>query len=538
MLDVDTIILISDGVIGMTANGHDKGLQDWIEQELTRDAEMARIRLYGIALSSHARFDLFDSMAKKTGGAYYPFFQSGTGLKFQDMAGAMLKLKEAAGGFLVSPLDQVTITDGVRGTTYTLTRAKDGVGLRATLQDDSLAPTGLPDLSDRWREVFSENGIDLSEEATVTQVADGRWEVRDPYLYTISRSGRRLKITPGAEDVEQGFIANLEAGLPSSLWDDSTDWVFLGLFGILFVYWMTVDINLTAAHRFYRDRLSKAYLFRVTRSGTVEHHDKQKLSELNTEGGAAPYHVINVALNLQATKDPSLRGRYTDFFIFSKRFTGCQRTGFLETREMEDLDGNLDLGTAMAISGAAAAPNAGVTTLKPLVFIMTLLNLRLGYWLPNPCVVKEASWLTRLAIRRGPGPKYVLKESLGRVDARGRYVNVSDGGHIENLGLYELLRRRCQFIIAVDGGRDPELSFGHLVNLLLYARIDLGIEVDLDLDPIRKNAEGLSSAHWALGTIRYAGGETGYLLYVKGSLTGDEYEYVREYRSKNPNFPH
>jgi hypothetical protein len=197
------------------------------------------------------------------------------------------------------------------------------------------------------------------------------------------------------------------------LWDDSTDWVFLGAILILLGYWLIVDVNVTAAHRFYRDRLTKAYLFRISGSGAVEHNDKQKLSDLNPEGSAAPYHLINVVLNLQGAKMPSLRGRLSDFFIFSKCFTGSTRTGFLETQRMERYDGDLDLGTAMAISGAAASPNMGVTTVKPLVFIMTLLNIRLGYWLPNPRIARDPSWLTRIGLRRGPGPKYVLKEAIG-----------------------------------------------------------------------------------------------------------------------------
>ena len=69
----------------------------------------------------------------------------------------------------------------------------------------------------------------------------------------------------------------------------------------------------------------------------------------------------------------------------------------------------------MAISGAAASPNAGVATLKSLVFIMTLLNIRLGYWIPNPLIANDASWVTRIGLRRGPGPKYLLKESLGAI---------------------------------------------------------------------------------------------------------------------------
>jgi hypothetical protein len=245
-----------------------------------------------------------------------------------------------------------------------------------------------------------------------------------------------------------------------------------------------------------------------------------------------------VVLNLQGSKEPDLRGRFSDFFILSKCFTGSTRTGFLETTQMEKLDGDLDLGTAMAISGAAASPNMGATTVKSLVFIMTLLNIRLGYWLPNPRLGRKVSWLSRIGLRRRPGPKYLLKEALGMVDECGKYVNVSDGGHIENLGLYELLRRRCKFIVAVDGEADPDMTFGSLVNLQLYARLDMGIEIKMDLDPIRKDDEGLSSRRWALGKIRYGPGEEGVLLYIKSSVTGGEYEYVRAYRAKNPSFPH
>ena len=533
-----SIVLLSDGRIELQPNRHDQGLQEWIESEFTEYAQENNIRFYGIAFSKGAHFDLFRTMAGATGGTFYPIFESKTGVTFEDLVGAMRNLEKSAGSDLISPLDQVRITDRRDGTVYELTRAKDGVRIRATLLADTLTIRGLLDLSDQWGRAFRDQGIALSDKASVVQQSEGRWEIRDPYHYIIRRNGERLEIS-GISGQWKGFFTELlQGGLAPDLWDDRIDWILFGVLGILFLYWLTVDINMTAAHSFYRDRLSKAYLFQLSKSGGIEHHDSQKLSDLNAEGSAAPYHLINVALNLQGSKDPSLRGRVSDFFIFSKCFSGCQRTGYLETKRLEGFDNNLDLGTAMAISGAAAAPNAGVATLKSLVFIMTLLNIRLGYWIPNPLVANEASWLTRMGLRRGPGPKYLLKESLGRLNTNGRFMNVSDGGHIENLGVYELLQRRCKFIIAVDGERDPEMTFGSLVKLMLYARIDLGIEIEIDLDPIRKNDEGLTSAHGSLGTIRYADGETGYLLYIKSSLTGDEYEYIRKYQSENPDFPH
>jgi hypothetical protein len=534
-----SILLISDGIIDIDGKGHHQELENWIKGEFAEDVASAGVSFYGIALSEKAIFPIFHTLARKTRGAFYPVFESHDGgVKFEDVFGAMEKLKESAGSRLMTPLRHLFITDLRDDTQYLLTRSANGIRIHVDLKDNSFSPEDLTKVTDRVREVFETQGIGLSDSTTIKRVVDSRWEIRDPYRYIISRSNHKLKISTQETDQTAGFLEQLEAFIPSSLWDDTTDWVFLGVLLILLLYWFMVDVNVTAAHRFYRDRLSKAYLFSITRNGTIEHNDKQKLSELNSEGSVAPYHLINVTLNLQGSMEPRLRGRNSDFFIFSKCFTGSTRTGYMKTEQMEQYDGNLDLGTAMAISGAAASPNMGVTTVKPLVFIMTLLNIRLGYWLPNPLSIRNTSWLSRLGLHRGPGPKHVLKEAIGHVDARGKFVNVSDGGHIENLGIYELLRRRCKFIIAVDGEADPNMIFNSLVKLQLYARLDMGIEIELDLDPIRSDTKGLSNQHWVSGKIRYGDKEIGHLLYIKSSVTGDEYEYVRAYRAKHPAFPH
>lgn len=316
------------------------------------------------------------------------------------------------------------------------------------------------------------------------------------------------------------------------------------------------DINKTSFHNFYRDLLSKAYLFETDKGGNnVQPNDVQKLSELNSEHTKAPYHLINVALNLQGSEDINLRDRNADLFILSKHFCGSMRTGFCETLDVENTDPHVNLGTAMAISGAAAAPNMGAATIKPLVFIMTLLNIRLGYWLPNPKILWEKEYRLsrflpylenyqyRLQYWRyspisGVGPIYLLRELFGLISEKNEYINVSDGGHIENLAIYELLRRRCKYIIACDAEADPDMTFGGLAKLIRLARIDLSIDIDIELDALRKGENGFSNRHCAFGKIHYGGGETGYLLYIKSSLSGDENEYIREYRSKNKDFPH
>jgi hypothetical protein len=355
----------------------------------------------------------------------------------------------------------------------------------------------------------------------------------------LEASVRYLAADLGKQGIRPNQVLEL---MCSDLWDDGGDSIFLSLTLILVLLnLLYLDVNLSSIHPFYRDRLSKAYLVHTSRDGSLNHNDEQKLSQLNSEGSPAPYHLINTALNLQASRDPDLRGRKAGIFLFSKRFTGSERTGYCRTEEMEAGHPRLDLGTAMAISGAAAAPNMGVTTIGPLVFIMTMLNIRLGYWLPNPARFgKQGSWRAfwRPLALRGAWPRYLWREALGDVNEEKTYVNVSDGGHIENLGVYELLRRRCRLIIAIDGEADPALGFGSLIRLERFARIDMGLDLSIDLSGIRRGGDGLSKAHWALGTIRYSDDQTGHLVYIKSSVSGDEPEDVSEYRSRNPTFPH
>lgn len=319
---------------------------------------------------------------------------------------------------------------------------------------------------------------------------------------------------------------------------------FVTALGIFVLTRVCADINRTSFHNFYRDQLSKAYLFQIKgEKGTTQPNDEQKLSDLNQEGAGAPYHLINAALNLHGSKDGNLRDRNAEFFILSKHFCGSMQTGLCKTEDMEKADSHLNLGTAMAISGAAAAPNMGTTTIKPLVFIMALLNIRLGYWLPNPCKLRKYGLIRYLRYKSfspfsGVGPWYLFKELIGCINEKSTYVNVSDGGHIENLGIYELLRRKCKYIIACDAEADPDMTFGGLAKLIRYARIDLSIDIEIDLDGLQKTENGFSKKHYAMGKIFYGGGETGHLLYIKSSLTGDENVYISEYRSKNNDFPH
>src|SRR5262249_41604260 len=294
------------------------------------------------------------------------------------------------------------------------------------------------------------------------------------------------------------------------------------------------------------------------RGGDLKPLNTLLVSKLNPH--LAPYHLINTALNIEASKFANRRGRNADFFIFSPLFTGSEATGYIETPRMEKKMAGLTAGAAMAISGAAASSNMGSATIKPLVPTLAILNIRLGYWLTNPR--KIAGDLKKPVLQWLFDQLYFMKELFGLLTEDSETVYLTDGGHIENLGIYELLRRRCKLLIAIDGEADPEMSFGSLVTLQPYPRIDFGLRIGLPWAAVRDatwraskqvlETGGLPAGqaahgpHCALGTIYYPrrGGDkndsnsTGVLLYVKSSFTGDENDYVVDYKRRNPDFPH
>ena len=591
------------------------------------------------------------------------------------------------------------------------------------------------------------------------------------------------------------LLAELKPEITTVLMLPKTIFIVLLIAVILLATWITVDVNLTSAHGLYRDRLASAFLVGRDTKGDIGVEDDIDLAEIcqYEARSSAPYHLINAALNLQGSGDASIRDRKSDFFFFSKRFIGGNRTGYCRSELMEQVFPQTDLATAMAISAAAAAPNGGRGTSPFLVAFMTLLNARLGFWLPNPGqlemrsgprrrertdsegrkpskgfafgevfaeelgeierrrrqaysdgavrpldrkvavgepsvrhglvglafsgggirsasinlgitqalhrsgvfdhvdymstvsgggyigsslstlmrarerLVSEvagtvsiergdevvvtvtpsapdspprtyrfasdatldvangesiAAGRTLLRPRRkrgrteiagkvdveelgngesivrvtgtstgdhreyrysrfdsvlvGPGemvkagtsliqrhdtqsarfrwrvrPSALVREALSKLDESHRWVNLSDGGHIENLAAVELLRRRCKYIIIGDGEADPKLHFAGLATLMRYASIDLGVHIDLDLDALRlreaatsHDAGLVSAAHFAVGTITYpphdrvGEPEKGYLIYLKSSFTDDESEVIREYRHRHPAFPH
>ncbi|MCA1457613.1 patatin-like phospholipase family protein [Bradyrhizobium sp. BRP22] len=332
-----------------------------------------------------------------------------------------------------------------------------------------------------------------------------------------------------------------------------------GLFFVTIISLLTPNAN--SLHRLYRDRLSSAFLFgpknpqNTAQRDSLSHDDDEveiaKRIELSSLANTyAPYPIFNVALNIEGSRYVNKRGRNAEFFILSPLYIGSEATGYAETAKAQVAELDLDLGAAMAISAAAYSPSMGSKTVRLLTPTLALLNIRLGYWLRNPALIQAEGRHAAPASK----PFYLFQEMFGLLDETSRQVYLTDGGHIEALGIYELLRRRCGTIIAVDCNEDAEMTFFDFVVLQRYARIDLGIRIELPWQSIRERALATSAEmaaavngtdpvrhsgpHAAWGRIFYPGGAEGRLLYIKASLTGDENDYILNYKRRYPIFPH
>ena len=298
-----------------------------------------------------------------------------------------------------------------------------------------------------------------------------------------------------------------------------------------------VNINTFSLHGMYRDRLIRAYLGASNpnrRPNLFTGFDRDDDAPLARLRDTRPFHVVNVTLNLVQTTRLAWQQRKAASFTMTPLHCGSAERGY---RDSACYGGGVSIGTAVAISGAAASPNMGYHS-SPLVgFIMTLFNARLGSWLGNPGAAGAHAW-------KDAGPRSAIgslvKEALGRTSESSKYVYLSDGGHFENLGLYEMIRRRCRFIVVLDSGCDPQFTFEDLGNALRKIRIDFGVSIDLDAAQVR--AVAARERRSAVGAIRYSrvheGADDGVLLYIKPMLLGTEPPDVRSYAATHPDFPH
>lgn len=329
----------------------------------------------------------------------------------------------------------------------------------------------------------------------------------------------------------------------SAMLERSAPWLVV-VFALAFLAFSLVtsrfiNINTFSLHAMYRDRLVRAYLGASTRD---RENKANKFTGLLTSDDMLmgsldprlkPLHVVNLTLNLVGGSRLDWQQRKAEGFTVSPLHAGSSGLGYRPSAQYAE---GISLGTAVALSGAAASPNMGAFSSPIIGFIMTLFNTRLGAWLGNPGAAGKDSW-TKSGPRFALGP--MLKEAMSKTSAASKYVYVSDGGHFENLGLYEMVRRRCRYIVVLDSSCDPDFQFKDLGNALRKIRIDLGIPIEFDDEHVQSLR---TNRRCAVACIRYSTVdgpcEDGRIVYIKPLLRGNESPDVTSYAAAHDTFPH
>jgi hypothetical protein len=330
-------------------------------------------------------------------------------------------------------------------------------------------------------------------------------------------------------------------------------WILPGLCAVVIGWfgWF-VNVNRFSLHGMYRNRLVRAYLGASTRDRNpdaftgMDPNDNQPLHRMVSDPGVprSPIPIINATLNLVQTDRLSWQQRRAESFTMTPLHCGSAGEGYRSSRKFGGPEG-ISIGTAITISGAAANPNMGSSSSPTIGFLLAFFNLRLGAWLGNTNRNGEKTW-------KLSGPRWAIKpilaELFGLTSDRRKYVNLSDGGHFENLGLYEVVQRRCRNIVLCDAGHDPTFGFEDLGNAIRKIRIDFGIPIEfdraIDIQPRDAKKQGV---YCAFGWVRYSRVDDrdpkldGRLVYFKPTLcaTGRPVPYdVYSYSQEQSVFPH
>lgn len=346
-------------------------------------------------------------------------------------------------------------------------------------------------------------------------------------------------------------------GLLTVAWYLASTWPELWpiLLGYALVMGWFVDLNQFGLDRMYRDRLMEAFLpnpdaVLAGRWAAATMATGARLGDMCGADDQGPYHLINTNLILADDDDRQFRARGGDNFVLSPLYCGGDATGWVSTKEM----GELTLATSMATSGAAINPAAGPDstglTRNPLIScLMFLLGFRLGVYLPNPA--KGGPIVPNLF---NPG---VFQGLLGYLYRRtSRFLALSDGGHFENTGAYELIRRRVDTIIVSEAGEDQQYTFVDIADLIEKVRVDFGVsirflpEYDLgflmpgssDAPKYLTDRYDLAQRGFAVAEIEYPvqGGEsasTGTIIFIKATLVDNLSGDLYGYKDAFPSFP-
>ena len=311
------------------------------------------------------------------------------------------------------------------------------------------------------------------------------------------------------------------------------------------------DANRWSLQPFYKRKLQTAFVLR--REGQddgsviaeeIPFNDPLPITNLPRK----PELVVCAAVNLT---DYGLLppGRPVSTFTFSRTEVDggvlpSVDSGVLATLLGPHYERDFTVPAAMAASGAAVSPVMGKMTKPAFRFLLALTNVRLGVWLPNPKPL--LAWAQRQPVDdfRGypwlPRPTMLFHELLGFYRSTSRFVYVTDGGHYENLGLVELIRRGCEWIYCFDAAGDRIDRFSTVADAVSIARTELGVRIDIDpTEMAPPPGSQYNPVSHVTGRIVYPGPEAkiGHIVFAKLGVTEDVPPDVKSWRETHPTFP-
>lgn len=349
------------------------------------------------------------------------------------------------------------------------------------------------------------------------------------------------------------------AGVPSLGWLADPRCAFLGALATIVVFGFLANVNMIGVARMYRDRLMETFMpeEQAISENCWQPAPSADVTPITRFKDVRPLHLVNCNVVMIDANRDAFRGRGGDSFVISPMYSGSSATGFIPTKDLGTGGDRFSLATAMAISGAAANPNTGsagrgITRNRAVAFLLSLLNIRLGYWIKNPA----ARNVLDSALTLGP-PNFwfpgLRQGLLGRgLNEKAAFIELTDGGHFDNTGLYELVRRRTRFILLSQGSQDEKFAMADLANVIERVRVDFGVHIRFDIEeynleklrPHQDGVEGVSKRGFAIARIRYprpaASSQddfNGALLYLQSTPVEGMRADVRSYRRSNERFP-
>ncbi len=346
-------------------------------------------------------------------------------------------------------------------------------------------------------------------------------------------------------------------------WEQSdSKWLYGLTITIVVLSGWFVNLNLFGIGRMDRDRLMEAFMpnpetVSDNRWGLATRADVTFFSHVSGADQWGPYHIVNTNVVLVDSDNAKFKGRAGDNFIMSHLYCGGDAIGYFPMSALSR--GEMTLATAISISGAALNPNAansgqGPTRNRLVSFLLAFFNIRLGFWVQNPAVTGWRKVLSDMNTRPNffyPGYfqgllGQALKENVG-------YLELTDGGHFDNTGLYELIRRRVDTIYFSSAGADPDFTLDDIGSILVRIQVDFGVTIQFNdeleglmpgtaTDSGYGNRFKFSRMGFDKGTIHYPATATepakqGTLFIVRATLVADLPAQIYSYRAQHDEFP-